>query len=95
MTGGGWAQVTALEGAVTAGSGTLNAAFFLRRTTEAAGPRRAASALLTGLSLAIALSAAAGGVVAEGSAWEAALEAPLLIANLGMTGVLLAGGGRR
>jgi len=95
MTGGGWAQVTAFEGAATAGSGTLNAAFFLRRAWQARGPRRNASALLTALSLAIALSAIAGGAVADGSALQAVLEAPLVIANLGVTGVLLAGGGRR
>ncbi|MBX7111076.1 MAG: hypothetical protein K1X87_04420 [Dehalococcoidia bacterium] len=94
MTGGGWASVTAFEGAATAGSGTLNAALFLERTARSSGPRRMASALLTGLSVAIALGAVAGGVADEGSALAALLEAPLAIANLGVTAVLLAGGRR-
>ncbi len=94
MTGGGWAQVTAFEGAATAGSGTLNAALFLERAVRSRGPRRRASALLTALSMAIALSAIAGTAAGDDSTLAALLEAPLVIANLGVTGVLIAGGRR-
>ncbi|MEZ4553746.1 MAG: hypothetical protein AB7L91_03145 [Dehalococcoidia bacterium] len=94
MTGGGWTSVTAFEGAATAGSGTLNAALFFGRAVRSRGPRRTASGLLTALSAAIALSAVACGVAEPGSALAAALEAPLVAANLGVTGVLLAGGRR-
>lgn len=94
MTGGGWTQMTAFESAATAGTGALNAALFLERAVRSHGPRRTASALLTVLSLAIGLSAAGASLAADGGAVDAALGAPLVIANLGVTFVLLAGGRR-
>jgi len=90
----GWAQLTAIEGAATAGSGALNAAFFLERAVRARGPRRTASALLTALSLAAGASALNAGFEAEPGVIDAVVGAPLLLTQLGVSAVLLAGGRR-
>jgi hypothetical protein len=91
VTAVSWDQFVAFEDLATAGSSAVNAAALLERAGRAQGPRRSAALLLAGLFTAVGVGAAgdlAREQPAAGAVIEAALDMPLLVADLAVTAVL-------
>ena len=89
-----WSGVAFAGHVATAGSGAANAAYYAHRGVTAHGPRRLGALLLALLFAAITLDAIASLVLGEPSAVDALLRAPLLLANVAIGLVIVAGAGR-
>ncbi len=88
-----WSLAGAAEHAAIAVGGAWNAVYFVRRVREDRGGRRVAAAVLALIFASIAVESVAGIGVASTAA-EVARRAPLALATLVTTALLLSGGRR-
>ena len=86
-----WTTLALGEQAATAGAGAANALYFIRRAVAERGPRRVAAALLGGLFAGSAGHAATHAWRGSAEAGVVLADAPVLLANVGVLALVMAG----